>query len=216
MMGKDASTGRLDPGRERTLIERAQQGCAESAHLLVEAHQDRLHAFVWRMVRDNHDAEEICQDAFLRAFGALHTFDPSFRFSTWLFTIGYRLCLNALRRRKAFSGDVDLAAVSGDGRHDAADDNVSDVVAHSEEARRLKEIVWNSVDQLTPDQRATVLLFYRESLSCQEIGDVLGMPASTVKSHLHRARGRLKEMLADCVTSEDRFEQGRRRAARSG
>ena len=186
--------GRLTPLRERQLIKRAQRGCADSARELIEAHQDRLHAFVWRMVRNDHDAEEICQDAFLRAFDALDKFDFDYRFSTWLFTIGYRLCLNSMRRRKDYSGDVDFTVMRDDGRH-AECPTVDEAVANSDEARKLKEVIWNSVDQLTPAQRATVLLFYKESLSCQEIGDILDMPAATVKSHLHRARNRLKEVL---------------------
>lgn len=192
---RDANAGRLDPVRERQLIEKACRGCADSAHRIVELYQDRLHAFVWRMVRNNHDAEEVCQDTFLRAFSALDSFDSKFRFSTWLFTIGYRLCLNTLRRRKDYSGDVDFSGMSGSGRGQQPE-NVADGVANSEQAERLKNVIWDSVDKLTPQQRATVLLFYRESLSCQEIGDVLGMPAATVKSHLHRARNRLKDLLS--------------------
>ncbi len=186
-----AGDGRLTPLEERRLIERAQKGCATSAHSLIAAHQDRLNAFIWRLVRSRDDAEEICQDAFLRAFSSLKTFDFNYRFSTWLFTIGYRLSLNCMRRRKSYSGDVDFSAFSADD----ARDSVADGVANTDEARRLQKTIWENVDQLTPPQRATVLLFYKESLSCQEIGDVLGMPAATVKSHLHRARARLKETL---------------------
>ena len=190
----DASDVRLTPLRERTLIENARGGCAESARLLIAAHQDRLNAFVWRIVRNRQDAEEICQDAFLWAFQSLASFDFSYRFSTWLFTIGYRLCLNTLRRRRDYTGDIDLDTI---GPKKSADGpaSVADQVANSDEAVRLKKIIWESVDQLTPPQRATVLLFYREMLSCQEIGEILGMPAATVKSHLHRARSRLKDLL---------------------
>lgn len=193
-MSSGNTSERLTPLRERRLIERAQEGCAKSAHELIEAHQDRLHAFVWRMVRNDHDAEEICQDAFLRAFQALEGFDFSYRFSTWLFTIGYRLCLNAIRRRKDYSGDVDFSAVPADGRSEE-DLGVFEEIANSDEARRLKKVIWASVNTLTPPQRAAVLLFYKESLSCQAIGEILKMPAATVKSHLHRARNRLKELL---------------------
>lgn len=192
---RDDSEARLTPLRERSLIEDARRGSVEGARLLIAAHQDRLYAFVWRMVRNHHDAEEICQDAFLRAFQSLDGFDFKYRFSTWLFTIGYRLCLNSMRRRKSYSGDVDLDAV-GPSRCDEAHPSVADQVVNSDEARRLKEIIWGSVDELTPPQRATVLLFYREQLSCQEIGEILEMPAATVKSHLHRARSRLKDMLS--------------------
>lgn len=193
-MNERATSGSITPLRERQLIERCQRGCAESAHELVAAYQDRLHAFVWRMVRRDHDAEEICQDAFLRAFHSLEGFNFSYRFSTWLFTIAYRLCLNLIRRRKDYSGETDFSLVNTDGRNPESD-NIFDGIANSDEARRLREIIWNSVDELTPHQRAAVLLFYRESLSCQEIGEILEMPAATVKSHLHRARSRLKEKL---------------------
>ena len=183
---------RLSPLQERHLIQRAQRGCKESSRALIESHQDRLNAFVWRLVRNRHEAEEICQDTFLRAFGALGGFNFSYRFSTWLFTIGYRLCLNAIRRRKDFTGDVDFGTFA---RKDESRDVVADEIANSEEAKRLRRIIWESVEQLTPPQRAAVILFYRESMSCQEIGEVLEMPAATVKSHLHRARNHLKEML---------------------
>lgn len=193
-MNGEADTSRLTQLEERRLIERAQRGCEQSAHRLIAAHQDRLHAFVWRMVRRDHDAEEICQDAFLRAFQALEKFDFSYRFSTWLFTIGYRLCLNTMRRRKDYSGEMDFSVLPGNGRAEP-DDDVSEQFANSDEAKRLKKVIWDSVENLTPPQRAAVLLFYRESLSCQDIGDILEMPAATVKSHLHRARTRLKGML---------------------
>ena len=194
MDAKESAERQLTPLRERQLIGQAQKGCAESAHALVSAHQDRLHAFVWRMLRDTHDAEEVCQDAFMRAFQALGGFDFRYRFSTWLFTIGYRLSLNWIRRRKDYLGDVDFGALPS--RSSAMGEaDVGEEVAASEEARRLKSVIWESVDCLTPQQRATVLLFYRESLSCQEIGDILEMPAATVKSHLHRARNRLRGML---------------------
>ncbi len=193
-MSEPDHSGRLTPLHEQRLIKDAQGGCQSSARELIAAHQDRLYAFIWRMIRNDHDAEEICQDAFLRAFQALDKFNFAYRFSTWLFTIGYRLCLNTMRRRKDYTGDVDFQTMRTNGRAEAPDDT-AEAVANSDEARRLKKVIWESVDQLTPPQRASVLLFYRESLGCQEIGDILKMPAATVKSHLHRARNRLKGLL---------------------
>ena len=193
----DPENGRLTPERERQLIAAAQRGCAHSSQELISSHQQRLFAFIWRMVRNNHDAEELCQESFLRAFQALDTFDNNYRFSTWLFTIGYRLCLNSMRKQKSQDLDVDFGTFAqGDAPGADAPDSIADAVVNSDEASRLKEIIWNSVDQLSPAQRATVLLFYRESLSCQQIGEVLEIPAATVKSHLHRARAQLKRMLS--------------------
>jgi len=156
---------------------------------LVDLHKDRLFAFIWRMVRDHHEAEDICQDAFLKAFASLDTFSIEFRFSTWLFTIGYRVCLNRLRRKRGSTAEIDFAAMAGpDGGESAG-------IAESEEASRIRNLVWSAVDQLSPPQRGAVLLFYRHELGCQDIARILELPLATVKSHLHRARARLREIL---------------------
>ena len=107
----ESTTPRLTKRMERRLVSNARQGCEESARKLVDSHKDRLHAFVWRILRDNDEADEVCQDAFLRAFSSLDSFSTQYRFSTWLFTIGYRLCLNRLRRRKEMTGEVDFAGL---------------------------------------------------------------------------------------------------------
>ncbi|MGB9625906.1 MAG: RNA polymerase sigma factor [Phycisphaerae bacterium] len=181
---------RLSRRAEKKLIDRARAGDEASARQLVEAHKDRLFAFVWRIVRDHHDAEEICQDAFMRAFSSLDTFRPEYRFSTWLFTIGYRLCLNWIRRKHAVTGELDVTALPS-GREDPADE-----LAQSEDARRLKDAIWDAVDQLSVPQRATVLLYYREGQSCQEVAETMQIPVATVKSHLHRARACLRSLLS--------------------
>jgi RNA polymerase sigma-70 factor (ECF subfamily) len=68
-------------------------------------------------------------------------------------------------------------------------------LANTEEARRLRTLIWSAVGELTLPQKASVLMFYREGKSCEEIGRVLEMPTVTIKSHLHRARSKLRELL---------------------
>lgn len=183
--------------RELDWIERAQRRDPTALRALVDAHKDQLFAFIWRMVRNHHDAEEICQDAFLRAFSRLDSFDPQYRFSTWIFTIAYRLALNALRRRKPYAGDVDLAKLA-----DGAE-SVEDRTAATEQARRLRRAVWDAVDCLSDAQRGAVLLFYKEQLGCQEIAEVMETPVATVKSHLHRARARLRQLLEPQLAGDE-------------
>lgn len=181
---------RLSRRSEKKLIDRVRAGDPDSARQLVDAHKDRLFAFIWRIIRDHHDAEEICQDAFMRAFSSLETFRPEYRFSTWLFTIGYRLCLNWIRRKHAVTGELDVTVLPS-GKLDAAEE-----LAQSEDARRLKDAIWDAVDQLSVPQRATVLLYYREGQSCQEVSETMQIPVATVKSHLHRARASLRSLLS--------------------
>ena len=186
MSASESVSARID---ERELISKAKGGDRTSLRSLVDLHKDRLHAFIWRMTRNTHDAEEICQEAFLKAFASLETFSSEFRFSTWLFTIGYRVCLNRMRRRRIVGTHVELNTLPDKEKVDA------ETMAESAEAEQLRGMVWGAVDRLTPPQRATILLFYRHEFGCHEIARVLELPLATVKSHLHRARARLREML---------------------
>ena len=171
------------------LIARAKRGHADAFRGLVEAYKDRLFAFVWRMIRNHHEAEDICQAVFVKAYESLASYNDRYAFSTWLFTIAYRTSLNSIRKRKAISMDIDFSRI---GR---IDDDASENLASSEEAQRLRNVIWGAVNELSSPQKSAVLLFYREGKSCQEIGQVLGMPAVTVKSHLHRAREKLRKSL---------------------
>ena len=76
---------------ETRLIARAKRGSPDAFRVLVDAYKDRLFAFVWRMVRDHHEAEDITQSAFVKAYEALESYSEQWAFSTWLFTIAYRL-----------------------------------------------------------------------------------------------------------------------------
>jgi len=178
---------------EVMLIRSAQAGDESAARRLIDLHKDRLFAFVWRMVRHRHDAEEICQDAFMRAFSSLDTFDEQFRFSTWLFTIGYRLALNCIRRRSNAVKSMDTSSLSLP--DPAANEDVAEQVAGSEQAKHVKKLIWEEVDRLSPLQRACLLLFYKQGHSCQQVAEMLGVPVSTVKSHMHRARLKLRKRL---------------------
>ena len=192
---------------EKTLITRARSGDQVAVRRLIDLHKDRLFAFIWRMVRNHHDAEDICQDAFLKAFASLDSFSTRYRFSTWLFTIGYRVCLNGLRRKRALTGELDFTAFPVEG------DETPSASLESEDAAGLKRSVWAAVESLTPPQRATLLLFYRHEQSCQEIARVLELPVATVKSHLHRARLQLRELLETVADGDlDRFRNLTERA----
>lgn len=175
---------------EKKLIARARRGNADAFRAIVDTYKERLFAFVWRMIRNHHEAEDICQAAFVKAYEALDSYNDKYAFSTWLFTIAQRMCLNHLRKRKPLSGEVDFARIGGD------DEDASSTVAATEEARRLRKLIWDAVDGLTPAQKSAVVLFYREGKSCEEIGRVMEMPTVTVKSHLHRARAQLRKALS--------------------
>jgi len=197
----------LTRDHERQLIQRALKSDKSALRELIDQHKDRLFAFIWRMVRDHHEAEDICQDAFLKAFASLDTFSCDFRFSTWLFTIGYRVCLNRLRRKKYAPAVSDNFVLPAPAEADATSR------LESEDAAILRGAVWSAVDRLSPPQRAVVLLFYKNSMGCQEISEILQLPPATVKSHLHRARTKLREFLEPIAGQEFEIDRNRRQEA---
>ena len=134
MVADSGST--LDRDVERQLVARAQSGDGGATRELIDLHKDRLFAFIWRMIRHHHDAEEVCQDTFLKAFASLSSFSSEYRFSTWLFTIGYRVCLNRMRRKRPITSDLDLSLLP------PADDVTPSDHATSEEAAELRSVLW--------------------------------------------------------------------------
>jgi RNA polymerase sigma-70 factor, ECF subfamily len=190
--GNDQTSGhnvKVTKEREIELIALAKQGHQAATRELIELHQQRLFAFIWRIVRSNDEAEDICQETFMRAVTSLKDFNEEFRFSTWIFTIGYRLALNSIKHR-SLQRNMDFSNVARAGQKNQVDE-----IIQSEHADKVREVIWREVEDLSPAQKATILMFYRQGLSCQEIGEVLDMPVATVKSHMHRAREKLRERL---------------------
>ena len=172
----------VDPDFE--LTGRARGGDAEAFRQLVERHRDRAYAVARRVVRSDADAEEVAQDAFVRAWKALPGFRGDSRFSTWLHRIVVRQALDraeTLARRRGRETALDDAPPA------AAVSEATDFEA-TRRARRLEALV----DGLTPAQRAAVTLYYHEDHSVERTAELLHLPVNTVKTHLRRAREALR------------------------
>jgi len=169
---------------ERSLVARARAGDREAFRALVERHQGRALALARRLMRDDTEAEEIAQDAFLKAWSALPGFRAEASFGTWLHRIVYRRALDRLdalkvrRRHEAEAPSWPLEREDG-----AAPDDAGGPA--DERVRRL-------VESLPAAQRAAVTLYYFEDQSVQDAARVLGMHENTMKTHLHRARAALR------------------------
>jgi RNA polymerase sigma-70 factor (ECF subfamily) len=179
-----ARTGAADAAAEteRALVERARRGDEEAFRMLVELHRDRAFGLALRITRSRTDAEDVAQEAFVRAWMALARFRGESSFGTWLHRIVARRALDrsiSLRAREKRESGLDAA-----GDPPASPQAPRDAML----ARRLERLV----DRLSPAQRACVTLFYMEDRSVEETAAALGMPENTVKTHLSRARGTLR------------------------
>ncbi len=163
------------------LAARAQAGCRESFGLLVERHQKGLYNFLAQRVRSHHEAEELTQESFVRAWRRLATYRDQWRFSTWLYAVARSVAADRAReRREPLRGaDAPEPGCEMDPGHDLA-------------AREEGDSLWRLAREvLSEEQRSALWLFYAEERPAAEIGRILGKSAIAVRVMLFRARGEL-------------------------
>lgn len=184
----------LSRPEEDKLIRAARSGDGSAIESLIRAHQEPLYAFMLRMSGRPETAEDITQEAFVRVLKNLDRFDPRFRFSTWVFTIAKRLHMNAVQKHKPVYDNETVDARQG---LDASPGGVS---AREETMSNVRGTLDQAMNTLSSLQKEIVLLFHQQSWPIMEIAAYLDMPEGTVKSHLFRARRRMKEFIEEDAT----------------
>ncbi|HEX6327689.1 MAG TPA: RNA polymerase sigma factor SigE [Jiangellaceae bacterium] len=155
---------------------------------VVREHSSRVYRLAYRLTGNQHDAEDLTQDVFIRVFRSLSTYTPG-TFEGWLHRITTNLFLDMVRRRQRIRFDAlgDDAAERLSGREPAPDRLLAD--------RQLDSDVQSALDSLPPDFRAAVVLCDIEGLSYEEIAATLGVKLGTVRSRIHRGRAQLRAAL---------------------
>lgn len=156
---------------------------------LVSRYQDPVYGMALRFVRGKDEAEDIAQEAFLRAYRGLEGFKGDSAFSTWLYRITWNLCADWLRRNRK-PGRASLAI---DDAADLADDRVDleQGLLAEEEKRKVRE----ALDGLDEKYRSVLVLLYYQRMSYEQIAAVLEVPMKTVETRLYRARKLLRASL---------------------
>jgi RNA polymerase sigma-70 factor (ECF subfamily) len=176
-------------------VGRALAGHEDGFRGLVARHQRPVYNLVVRIVGDRALAEDLAQEAFIRAFSHLKAFDPRYKFSNWILRIAHNAAIDALRRRGpgliSLDADADGPPLS---QSLVATDDVD--AERLVERADLAEALEGALARLRPEYRRVVVLRYHEELSHEEISTVTGLPVGTVKSYLHRARAEMAGLLA--------------------
>lgn len=162
---------------------------------IVSLYQHRLYQVCYRMLSNKQEAEDVTQEAFVRAYINLHTFDQKRKFSTWLFRIATNLCIDRIRKKKPdYYLDADVPGTEGLNMYSqiAADEKLP---VEQVEQMELQDRIQYEIGQLSDKYRTIIVLKYIEDLSLQEISDILDMPLGTVKTRLHRGREALRKQL---------------------
>ncbi|HZZ84493.1 MAG TPA: sigma-70 family RNA polymerase sigma factor [Anaeromyxobacteraceae bacterium] len=186
----------LDPNDETSLAGAAARGDKPAFARLVELHQRAMYGLCLRVLRQPEEAKDAAQESFVRAWAALAAYDPSQPFAPWVLRIARNHCLDLVRRRLPPARTVELDAPPRAGaERPALEDQAAPVdvaLASAEDARA----VGAAVAALPENYRQVIHLFHVEHLSYKEIAATMEVPIGTVMTWLHRARARLREVLA--------------------
>jgi RNA polymerase sigma-70 factor (ECF subfamily) len=210
LRASDASNAKQARIREaeedRALIAKAQNNDLAAFRQLVERHQRRAFAIALSLVRDENDARELVQDAFLRVYKGLNTFQGSSSFFTWLYRIITNLSIDLIRKPGRQLADIDENRFESDEAQEAEFPLLSrvdgsdplDVVRRREIAARLQA----ALDALPPYHRGVIVMREIEGLSYEEMAEAMGVSKGTIMSRLFHARQKLQKVLADCYEEQ--------------
>jgi RNA polymerase sigma-70 factor (ECF subfamily) len=191
---------------DQQLIAQTLQGKTSAFGVLVGKHQDRLFNSMVHLLRNQPDAEDVVQDAFLLALKKLHTFQGNSQFYTWLFRIARNTAISKLRRKRpTLSLDTTLA------EHRLEFPSDGPAPSQRMEQRERKIGLMAAIDQLSLQHREILILREMEELDYEAISEILDLPTGTVRSRLHRARLQLKELLIDMDKSPPEKSSGKQK-----
>jgi len=188
---------------DAALMLRVKRGDRGAFAELVGKYRQPLFNFICRTLRDEAESEDVAQNVFLQVYKSRQRYEPTARFSTWLFTIARNLCLNEIRRRTRHPAES-IEEHAGESEElpsrqyeDKKNFLPADSLLHRELARKIQA----AISELPETQRSAILLCQQNELSYEEIAKILDCSLSATKSLIHRARETLKEKLKPYLQS---------------
>lgn len=185
---------------DRELATLAAKGRESAFRELLSRYERPVFSLIYRMVRDRTLAEDLAQEAFIRAFNAIGSYNTNYKFSNWIFKIANNHTIDHLRKRK-----LDTVSIHGSPHAttpdeinqsrlvlESGDENPLELVEHRELGGQIEE----AIGELREEYRTVILLRHVEGYAYEEIADIMELPLGTVKTYLHRARNELKSKLA--------------------
>ncbi|WP_010530535.1 RNA polymerase sigma factor SigW [Lentibacillus jeotgali] len=177
------------------LVKKVKQGDQLAFSELIELYQHEVYRICYRLIGNRYEAEDLAQEAFLRAYQNINSHDSNKKFSSWLFRIASNLTIDRLKKKKPdYYLDAEVAGAEGmtmytriPANHQLPEDQVIGL--------ELQDTVQKAIFRLAPEYRSAIVLKYIKDLSLREISDVMQIPIGTVKTRLHRGRETLRKHL---------------------
>jgi len=166
-------------------IEKIQAGETECFSILLDRYSRSVFSLIVKIAGNREDAEELTQDVFLKVFRSLSSFQGNSLFSTWLYRIAYNVAISATRKKKE-----EWLAIEESMIDNVSESETSGEIEQLEKEEQLSRLE-RAIEQLLPDERALVLLFYMQEKQVDEIVAITGLSTSNVKTKLHRIRKKM-------------------------
>lgn len=188
---------------DQQLVARVQKGDRRAFDLLVIKYQHRILALVGRFISDFSEAQDVTQEAFVKAYRALPNFRGDSQFYTWMYRIAVNTAKNYLvsRNRRTPTRDIDIE----DAEFFADEGSMKDVSSPDALLQRdqLQKVVFDAIEELPTELRRAITLRELEGMSYEEIAEVMDCPIGTVRSRIFRARETIERKMKPLMTSVD-------------
>ena len=181
------------------IIEYCLLGNREEFSKLIDKYKNMVYNLTYRMCNNLDDAEDLSQEAFLRAFQSLSRFNPSYKFSTWLYQITLNIVRDRFKKKNLNCLSLDAPIKTDDSeiylQHSDHTNNPEEIFSRKEKSKSIERALFS----LPLTYREVIVLHHMQGLSYSEISSILRLPAGTVKIRLYRAREQLKRILVDSI-----------------
>ena len=190
---------------EQEIIEQLKAGDIRAMEPLMTMHKDYVYTIIIQMVKISSVAQELTQDVFVKVFKKIDTYEEKSKFTTWLYTISYRTCLNYLEKKKIIFNMTEIAGE--DDYNDVEefkfkDEEIVNPLEKFEELEKQK-VIWEAIDAIPQQQGIVIALHYLQQFSVKEIADLMTVPENTIKTHLFRGRNAMREFLQKHFSQEE-------------
>ena len=181
---------------DQEVVARAREGRETAFRELIGRYERPVFSLIYRLVRDRERAEDLSQETFIKVLNALERYDPTYKFSSWIFKIAHNTALDHLRKKEPETLSIDGSPHA----ETAAEAEASSVAVVSDlqspedftAQRELGGILEQAIGLLRPEYRTAIVLCHMEGRAYEEIAKIMGVPLGTVKTYIHRARHELR------------------------
>ncbi|MDH7511400.1 MAG: sigma-70 family RNA polymerase sigma factor [Clostridiales bacterium] len=186
----------MNEEQDKELIRRTLQGETKAFEILVRKYQQSIMNYIGRMVRERETAIDFTQDVFVRAYSSLRSFDPTHKFTTWLFRIASNLVIDHWRKKKIQA--LSLSEPADEDRGPALDipDNEPSV-ARKFELAELRRRIEKALERLPTSQRELFIWRHVNGLSYEEMAEIKSLPLGTVKNRVYQAKETIRRLLEE-------------------